>query len=181
MSRLVLSILGQAAKPLTTRDIALELLVTRALDKNDQRLLRLMTKRVGMALRIQRSDARFYAGGVPYIPGFGTHQLIPGILIRAHVPRHTFMPAQGGHDPGGITRARIALLTEPAQKTFGLLAGARCKPLKSGWCIDVVARQRPGNAGLIIEETFSGFGRKSDTKRRIPFRPLPDCVLEFTC
>jgi hypothetical protein len=54
MSRLVLSILRQAAEPLTTRDIALELLVTRALDQNDQRLLRLMTKRVGVALRHQR-------------------------------------------------------------------------------------------------------------------------------
>lgn len=43
-----------AAEPLTSRDIALEMLVTRALDKNDQRLLQLMTKRVGVALRIQR-------------------------------------------------------------------------------------------------------------------------------
>jgi hypothetical protein len=54
MTRIVLSILRQAAEPLTTRDIALELLVSRALDKSDQRLLRLMTKRVGVALRLQR-------------------------------------------------------------------------------------------------------------------------------
>lgn len=54
MSRFVLSILRQAAEPLTTRDIALEMLVSRALDKSDQRLLRLMTKRVGVALRMQR-------------------------------------------------------------------------------------------------------------------------------
>lgn len=54
MSRIVLSTLRQAAEPLTTRDIALELLVARALDKNDQRLLRLMSKRVGVALRGQR-------------------------------------------------------------------------------------------------------------------------------
>jgi hypothetical protein len=54
MSRIILSILRQAAEPLTSRDIALELLVERALDKNDQRLLRLMTKRVGVALREQR-------------------------------------------------------------------------------------------------------------------------------
>ncbi|MBC8159030.1 MAG: hypothetical protein ISR44_06460 [Rhodospirillales bacterium] len=54
MTRIVLSILRQAAEPLTTRDIALELLVSRALDKDDQRLLRLMTKRVGVALRLQR-------------------------------------------------------------------------------------------------------------------------------
>jgi len=54
MTRIVLSILRQAAEPLTTRDIALELLVSRALDKDDQRLLRIMTKRVGVALRLQR-------------------------------------------------------------------------------------------------------------------------------
>lgn len=51
MSRIVLSILRQAAEPLTSRNIALEMLVERALDKNDQRLLRLMSKRVGGALR----------------------------------------------------------------------------------------------------------------------------------
>ncbi|MBL6954991.1 MAG: hypothetical protein ISR50_20345 [Alphaproteobacteria bacterium] len=54
MSRIVLSILRQAVEPLTTRDIALELLIERALDKSDQKLLRLMTKRVGVALRHQR-------------------------------------------------------------------------------------------------------------------------------
>jgi hypothetical protein len=54
MSRIVLSILRQAAEPLTSRDIALQMLVERALDKHDQRLLRLMTKRVGVALRGQR-------------------------------------------------------------------------------------------------------------------------------
>ena len=54
MTRICLSILRQAAEPLTTRDIALQLLVERALDKNDQRLFRLMTKRVGVALRLQR-------------------------------------------------------------------------------------------------------------------------------
>lgn len=54
MTRIVLSILRQASEPLTSRDIALELLVERALDKNDQRLLRLMTKRVGVALRLQK-------------------------------------------------------------------------------------------------------------------------------
>jgi hypothetical protein len=55
MSRIILSVLRQAAEPLATRDIALQLLVERALDKSDQRLLRLMTKRVGMALRGQRA------------------------------------------------------------------------------------------------------------------------------
>lgn len=56
MSRIILSILRQAAAPLTTRDIALELLIERALDKSDLRLLRLMTKRVGVALRGQREN-----------------------------------------------------------------------------------------------------------------------------
>jgi len=32
------------------------MLVTRALDKGDQKLLRLMTKRVGVALRTQREN-----------------------------------------------------------------------------------------------------------------------------
>lgn len=61
MTRIVLSILRQAAEPLTTRDIALQLLVERALDKEDQRLLRLMSKRVGVALRAQRQDGRVVA------------------------------------------------------------------------------------------------------------------------
>jgi hypothetical protein len=39
---------------MTSRDIALEMLVIRALDKDDQKLLALMTKRVGVALRMQR-------------------------------------------------------------------------------------------------------------------------------
>ena len=47
----------QAAEPLTTRDIALQLLVERAMDKSDLRLLRLMTKRVGVALRGQRENS----------------------------------------------------------------------------------------------------------------------------
>ena len=57
MSRIVLSILRQATEPLTSRDIAMELLIERALDRNDQRLLRIMTKRVGVALRTQRENS----------------------------------------------------------------------------------------------------------------------------
>jgi hypothetical protein len=56
MSRVVLSTLRRATEPLTSRDVALELLIARALDKDDQRLLRLMTKRVGVALRAQRDN-----------------------------------------------------------------------------------------------------------------------------
>lgn len=51
MTRIILSVLRCAAEPLTTRDIAYQLLVERALDKHDQRLVRLMSKRVGVALR----------------------------------------------------------------------------------------------------------------------------------
>lgn len=40
MTRIILSILRQAAEPLTTRDIALQLLVELAPDKNDLRLLK---------------------------------------------------------------------------------------------------------------------------------------------
>ena len=56
MTRIVLSVLRQAAEPLTTRDIAVQMLIERALDKEDVRLLRLMTKRVGVALRGQRNN-----------------------------------------------------------------------------------------------------------------------------
>jgi hypothetical protein len=56
MTRAVLSILRQSVEPMTTRDIALEMLVTRALNSDDQKLLALMVKRVGVALRIQRNN-----------------------------------------------------------------------------------------------------------------------------
>jgi len=56
MSRIILSVLRQASEPLTTRDIAVQLLIERALDKSDLRLLRLMTKRVGVALRGQKES-----------------------------------------------------------------------------------------------------------------------------
>jgi hypothetical protein len=54
MTRICLSILRQAAEPLTTRDIALQLLTERALNREDVKLLRLMTKRVACALRLQK-------------------------------------------------------------------------------------------------------------------------------
>jgi len=55
MTRICLSILRLASEPLTSRDVALQLLTERALNREDQRLLRLMTKRVGVALRLQRA------------------------------------------------------------------------------------------------------------------------------
>src|SRR5260370_26003032 len=46
MARIILSVLRQASEPLTTRDIALQLLIEQAMDKTERRLLRLVTKRV---------------------------------------------------------------------------------------------------------------------------------------
>jgi hypothetical protein len=43
---------------LDMRDITLEMLVSRDLDKDDQKLLALMTKRVGVSLRMQRLNGR---------------------------------------------------------------------------------------------------------------------------
>lgn len=54
MTRICLSILRLATEPLTARDVALQLLTERALNREDQKLLRLMTKRVGVALRLQK-------------------------------------------------------------------------------------------------------------------------------
>jgi hypothetical protein len=54
MTRIVLSILRQATEPLTARDIAFQLLTERALNRDDQRLLRVMRSRVACALRLQR-------------------------------------------------------------------------------------------------------------------------------
>jgi hypothetical protein len=70
MMRLIVSVLRRATEPLTTRDIAFELIVERALDKTDQKLIRLMSKRVGVALRHQRD-----AGRVTAILGPGQYNL----------------------------------------------------------------------------------------------------------
>jgi hypothetical protein len=56
MTRIVLNILRGSSEPLTTRDIALQMLIERAMSKDDQRLLNRMTKRVGVALRRQRDN-----------------------------------------------------------------------------------------------------------------------------
>lgn len=70
MTRICLSILRQATEPLTCRDVALQLLTERALNREDQKLLRLMTKRVGVALRGQREK-----GIVKADQGPGQHML----------------------------------------------------------------------------------------------------------
>jgi hypothetical protein len=70
MSRLVLSILRTAKEPLTTREIAAQMLLERAMDAQDRKLLRLMTKRVGVALRDQRDKGRACS-----VDGPGQYQL----------------------------------------------------------------------------------------------------------
>ena len=47
----ILGILRQATEPMTSSDIAVGLIAERALDQTDAKLQRLMTKRVGVALR----------------------------------------------------------------------------------------------------------------------------------
>lgn len=56
MTRIVLNILRGASEPMSTKDIALQMLVERALNRDDRRLLNLMTKRVAVALRRQRDN-----------------------------------------------------------------------------------------------------------------------------
>ena len=53
MTRIVLGILRQSTEPLTARDVALQLIAERALEPTDK-MVRLMTKRCGVALRGQR-------------------------------------------------------------------------------------------------------------------------------
>ena len=52
-TRLILGILRQSAEPMTSRDVAVQLVAERALEPTDK-MLRLMTKRCGVALRGQR-------------------------------------------------------------------------------------------------------------------------------
>lgn len=54
MARVLMGILRQAAEPLSTRDIALQLMTQRALNVADKGLLRLMSKRVAVSLRDYR-------------------------------------------------------------------------------------------------------------------------------
>lgn len=65
MTRLCLGILRKAAEPLTSREIASQLIVERGLDRDDAKLLRLMTKRVGVALRGQRDKGNVTSDSGP--------------------------------------------------------------------------------------------------------------------
>ena len=70
MSRLVLSILRQSRDPLTTSEIAAQMILERGLDAGDRRLLPLMVRRVGSALRHQRDKDRVASSEGP-----GNYQL----------------------------------------------------------------------------------------------------------
>ncbi len=54
VTRIVLTALRNAKKPLTTRDIAQRVMAERGLDTSNERLLRLMSKRTGACLRDHR-------------------------------------------------------------------------------------------------------------------------------
>lgn len=69
MGRMVLSILRNAKEPITTREIASRMILERGLAM-DAKLLRVMTKRVGAALREQRERGRVQSDEGP-----GTYQL----------------------------------------------------------------------------------------------------------
>jgi len=62
MSRMVLSILRVAKEPMTTREIASQMILQRGLAM-DRKLLLLMSKRVGAALRDQREKGRAVSDG----------------------------------------------------------------------------------------------------------------------
>jgi hypothetical protein len=91
MMRLILGVLRRATEPLTVRDIAFEMIVERALDKTDQRLIRLMSKRVGVALKGQRD-----AGRVKSILGPGQFNLWALVREReGDSGRSDFPPKRG--------------------------------------------------------------------------------------
>lgn len=136
MSRLVLSILRQASEPMTTQDIAVEMLVTRALDRNDQKLLRLMIKRVGVALRGQQDNGlvqaesslhvrcicylmphrrepgagRLAEGGLPLRPADRARRAVAGR------PRLAGRRRGAGGDPRPLLRARPHLPGGPGRR-----------------------------------------------------------------
>jgi hypothetical protein len=58
MTRVCLDTLRKASAPLCNRDIALALMTARGMDTDDDRLVKLIAKRVGCCLRAQREIAR---------------------------------------------------------------------------------------------------------------------------
>jgi hypothetical protein len=70
MTPRILDILRKASEPMTTRDIALQMLADRAMDTDDVKLMRLMRSRCAVALRGQRDK-----GVVSSVDGPGQYQL----------------------------------------------------------------------------------------------------------
>jgi hypothetical protein len=69
----------KATEPLTCRDVALQLLTERALNREDQKLLRLMTKRVGSRAARPAGERRRKGGsGAGAVHAFGNRALILG-------------------------------------------------------------------------------------------------------
>lgn len=68
MTRLIMHILRKAPEPMTSRDVAMQIMVERAMDTNEKKLLQLMGKRVGVALRTLRQK-----GGVRSEQGSGMY------------------------------------------------------------------------------------------------------------
>jgi len=56
MSRVIMDILRRVTGPMTTQEIAKEVMKARGLDVKDAKLLKKMTKRTGVALRGQREN-----------------------------------------------------------------------------------------------------------------------------
>jgi chorismate mutase len=54
MTRLIMDILRKAREPLTSRDVGMQIMVERAMDTNDKKLVRLISKRAGVALKTLR-------------------------------------------------------------------------------------------------------------------------------
>lgn len=76
MSRMILSILRTAKEPMTTREIASKLILERGLAM-DAKLLKLMSKRVGSALRDMREKGRAASDGAGGM--YQTWELVRGI------------------------------------------------------------------------------------------------------
>lgn len=53
MTQIVLDVLREGVGPMTTHEIAYEMIALRGMDREDKRLVRRITKRVGVALRDQ--------------------------------------------------------------------------------------------------------------------------------
>jgi hypothetical protein len=73
--------------PMTTRDIALQMLAARAMDTDDVKLMRLMRSRCAVALRGQRDKARSNQLRVPANINFGRSSDDCMVCLRTTLPR----------------------------------------------------------------------------------------------